>query len=166
MLERVWSEQTAHHSVRPLSPGVPESRGQCGVSSVFTARYLRLRGYSDFSFAEGTLILGETREEEFCWAENKNPELAVVVDITSDQFATQWGSKVYTGLEDAPNPLGGFYDDMRFRATERFDPFDIPRRKLMGRYAILMAGVESLSWWRRSRALRSGAALKFMKGER
>jgi hypothetical protein len=148
-LERVWDDQTAFHGVLPLGPEEPDSRGQCGVSSVWLARYLSGIGFQAM-VAEGVVVLGNDREEDFVWVRARGSDGEYDADITSDQFRTLFGSKVHVGQADR----GAAGDPVIYRAEILHDSYDVPRRKLMARYNYLENRVNDLSWWHRRHLVR------------
>jgi|GEM_PF-1056788 len=129
-LEKVWSHETAHHSVAHY-PDEPISRGQCGVSSVWLARQLLEKGYQA-QVAEGT-IETDNLHEGFVWVQLERPNTTPwVVDITSDQFGSINGVGVHVGEYDSgPGAIGSYV------LAELFDPYANNHRKLMRRYALL-----------------------------
>lgn len=143
MLERVWDDTTAHHSVVPVGANQPVSRGQCGVSSVWLARYLSGQGYQAF-VAEGVATFGRQQDEGYVWVELEDPDpnRPMVVDIASDQFMTLFGTSVHVGFNGDDLPV-------TYTKEQTFSPFDVPRRKLMARYAILEGRVNNLWPWQR-----------------
>ena len=129
-LERVWSHETAHHSV-VHQEGEPISRGQCGVSSVWLARRLLEHDYQA-QVAEGTIEMDDLHEG-FVWVHVTRPNAEPwVVDITSDQFSSMHGVAAHVGGYDCgPGTIGSY------ALSELFDPYANMHRKLIRRYALL-----------------------------
>jgi hypothetical protein len=87
-VERAWSEETAHRTVRPLKPEDVASRGQCGVTSRWLKDVFRKDYDLDTTYCIGELHAGDALSVDYhCWLEvgdAGSPE-AVVVDLTADQ---------------------------------------------------------------------------------
>jgi hypothetical protein len=143
MLEHVWDDQTAFQGVLPLKPEDVVSRGQCGVSSIWFARYLHGLGCQAL-IVEGKIILGNGEKDDHVWVQAEPTGLKLDVDITSDQYRTLFGTKVHVGQTGK----GESGDPVQYAPEMSFDPFDVPRKKLMGRYALLENKVNKLPFWR------------------
>lgn len=129
-LESAWSSETAYQGIT-LTPGDPQSRGQCGVSSLWLARTLLAKGYNA-QFAEGTLNTG-SQEEDFVWVHLEAPSgETLVADVTSDQFQTVHGTGVHVGgYRSGPGIIGSYL------LQRTFHPYEVPRKKLLRRFDIL-----------------------------
>lgn len=144
-LQRAWSEQTAHHSVVPLEPDDDSSRGQCGVSSVWTARQLCGEGY-EAVVAEGMLQLTPDYFEPYVWVEVARARGGpLVVDVANRQFHELQRDGWYvgqTGQDDTDEPVGSFVRPRVYWADTWHNPFDVPRKKLMRRYQLLEEAIQ------------------------
>lgn len=138
MLERAWSDETAYQNIA-LQPGDPTSRGQCGVSSVWLSRYLLDLGFNA-KFTEGLIYVASSTGNEHVWVEVQDElDERLVVDIASDQYQSPLGTAVHVGTyADTTETIG------RYAPEQYFDPTNIPRKKLMGRYAILESNIANL----------------------
>ena len=83
--------------------------------------------------------------EEHVWVEVRLG-LVAVADLTSDQYMTTNRTRVHVGVYNSGPGTIGSYEPL-----ERFDPYQVPRKKLLARYAILEANIASLPWWYRRR---------------
>ncbi len=143
LLEQVWSPETQFQGITPRPDDTP-SRGQCGVSSLWFAQHLRRRGL-EADFVEGVTYLDD-QGAPYVWIETQLLGVTVVVDLTSDQYKTARGTRVHVGQYDSGPGLIGHYTP-----RERFSPAEVPRKKLLARYAILESHINDLSWWRKRR---------------
>lgn len=137
MLERVWDEETAYQGIE-LTPNNVPSRGQCGVSSLWLARYLNRHAVNAF-FVEGTLQLdGQAREQ--VWVEARRARMsAQIIDLASDQYQTRDNTRVHVGM------YGQYYDSIGvYDSEDIFHPHDVPRMKLLARYALLEQKIAKL----------------------
>jgi len=149
MLEHAWSPETAFQGIE-LQPSDPPSRGQCGVTALWLSRHLWQHGAQAY-FTEGIMHL-DGLDEAYVWVEARqngaNPQ---VIDLTSDQFGTINGTRVHVGEYDSgPGTIGSYEPRQYFR------PDEVPRRKLLARFAILEANIARLP---RRQHMRSGHAL-------
>ena len=137
MLERVWDDETAYQGIT-LMPNDVASRGQCGVSSLWLARYLDRHG-ATVNFAEGTLHLdGETYGH--VWTEARRSGIgAQVLDLASDQYQSLNGNRIHIGMYGQHGDSVGLYDNQTL-----FHPNAVPRRKLLARYALLEQKIAKL----------------------
>jgi hypothetical protein len=143
ILERAWDGGTAYQGIT-LSPDDVPSRGQCGVSSVWAARQLLTNLGVNAQFTEGKIHLGD-HTDDHVWVEVHDvAEVPLVVDVTSDQYQSLHGTTVH---------VGQYGDDpgVSYEPIDHFDPYDIPRKKLMARYALLEQNIARLP--RRFRSL-------------
>jgi hypothetical protein len=135
MLEKVWDDETAFQGIK-LQPEDTPSRGQCGVSSVWFSRHLARQGVTAY-FTEGLIAINDFTDEHV-WVEVRGlgPE-PYVADITSDQYRTMHGTAVH---------VGHYGDELvcDYRPQEHFDPYNIPHKKLMARYALLESKIARL----------------------
>lgn len=130
LLESAWSAETAFQGIE-LQPHDMASRGQCGVSSLWLARHLWNQGV-DAYFTEGKIHLDEL-QEDFVWVEVRRPGLlSLVADLASDQFQTPNRTAVHIGTYNCGPGTIGCYEPLT-----HFAPYEIPRRKLLARFAIL-----------------------------
>jgi hypothetical protein len=137
MLEHAWDERTAFQGITLLDSDVP-SRGQCGVSSLWLARYLTRQGY-DAHYTEGIIHIPNDMNNEHAWVEVRNAaETPIVVDPTSDQYQTPWGSSVHVGVYASEGIIGHYTRD------HYHDTFSIPHKRLMARFAILEENIARL----------------------
>lgn len=145
MLERAWSPATAYQGITLTPEDVP-ARGQCGVSSLWLARYLAGQGL-DAQFTEGKIHLLSGEGDEHVWVEARGvSDEPLVVDITSDQYRSVLGATVHIGkYADNDEVIG------RYTPENYFDPYAVPRKKLLGRFALLEERLAGLP--RRHRAL-------------
>lgn len=88
-------------------------------------------------FTEGLMAINGGTDEHV-WIEARNiASEPYVIDITSDQYRTIHGTKVHIGV----------YGDEHinnYRPREYFDPFNIPHKKLMARYALMETKIAKL----------------------
>jgi hypothetical protein len=139
MLERAWSPETAYQGITLTPEDIP-SRGQCGVTSLWVARFLVERRGVEAYFVEGISHI-DGREEDFVWAEARAPNHAPqALDLTSDQFRTLRGTMVHVGEYETSGTVG-FYEPKLY-----FDPFAVPHRKMLARFAIFEANIAALPW--------------------
>lgn len=135
MLEKVWDDKTAFQGIE-LQPEDTPSRGQCGVSSVWFSRHLAKQGVEAY-LTEGYMAINDFTDEHV-WVEVRGlgPE-PYVTDLTSDQYRTIHGTTVH---------VGQYGDELvcNYRPQEYFDPFTIPHKKLMARYALLESKIAQL----------------------
>jgi hypothetical protein len=136
MLERAWSPETAYQGITLTPEDVP-SRGQCGVTSLWFARHLRRRGV-DAYFVEGRTHL-DGMDEEYVWVEARRPGVETrAIDLTSDQHQTFRGTMVNVGVYETEGTIS------RYEPLLYFDPFEVPHKKMLGRFAILEANIARL----------------------
>lgn len=137
-----WTRETAYQGIE-IYPDDPISRGQCGVSSVWLARALHEVGF-DAVFTEGKIYVADhVNGSEHVWVEVRNVgDEPLVVDITSDQYKSPLGSPVHVGVYMDDSEIIG-----RYTPESYCDPYEVPRKKLMGRYAILEANIIKSSQW-------------------
>ncbi len=130
LLEKAWSPETAFQGI-DLAPDDPPSRGQCGVSALWLARHLCKQGV-DAHFTEGKIYL-DGLEDEYVWVEARRAGTQpLVVDLTSDQYQTPNRTTVHVGnYNSGPGTIG------RYEPAHYFSPLEVPRRKLLARFAIL-----------------------------
>jgi len=136
MLEKVWDNQTAYQGIE-LTPEDALSRGQCGVSAVWLGRHLVAQGVEAY-LTEGLMAInGNTDEHVWVEARNIAPE-PYIIDITSDQYRTIHGSAVHVGM---------YGDELvsDYRPQEYFEPFSVPHKKLMARYALMESKIARLA---------------------
>lgn len=137
MLERAWSPETAYQGIT-LSPEDVASRGQCGVTSLWFARYLQRRGVEAY-FTEGIIHLDGLNDEDV-WVEARREGVAaMILDLTSDQYRTTNGTSVHVGVYNSGPGTIGAYEPLQY-----FKPDEVPRKKLLARYAILEKNVARL----------------------
>jgi hypothetical protein len=135
MMERAWDDRTAYQGI-VLQPDDPISRGQCGVTSTWFSRYLVRQGV-DARFTEGTIELTNGRDEHV-WVEVHDiADEPLVVDLTSDQYRSVLGTSVHVGHYGS-DVIG------HYQPKEHFDPFHLPQKKMMARFAILEANIARL----------------------
>jgi len=138
LLEQAWTCETAFQNITILADDAP-SRGQCGVSSLWLSRLLVDRGF-DAVFTEGKISIPNDMSDEHVWVEVCDEEQKpLVVDLTSDQYKTVWGSPVHIGEYENGRTITGGYTPER-----RFHPYDVPRKKLLGRLALLEESITEL----------------------
>lgn len=138
MLEHAWSPETAYQNIT-LQPTDTKSRGQCGVSSLWLSRHLVDQGF-DAIFTEGKIHIPNDKGDDHVWVEVRGvADEPVVVDITSDQYQTVWGSAFHIGPYEDGNGVIGHYTPEWY-----FDPDEVPRKKLLARYAILENNIAKL----------------------
>ncbi|MFD9795536.1 hypothetical protein ACFWXK_31810 [Streptomyces sp. NPDC059070] len=131
-LEAAWSLKTVHpsYALEPLS-----SKGQCGVSSVWLARKLRLREieatycYGKLSFDNPSI----SSVDHHCWIEIGPPTEArrVVIDLTCDQ-ADGFEEKVIYRRHDELTRDGIHYEPATRLAVD-----DLPADRVWSRYTRL-----------------------------
>lgn len=135
MLENVWDEETAFQGIQ-LQPTDAVSRGQCGVSALWFSRYL-VDQRVDAHFVEGTMAINGGGDEHV-WVEARNiASQPIVIDVTTDQYQTIHGTKLHIGV----------YGDEFLNSYEprlSFEPYSVPHKKLLARYALLQAKIASL----------------------
>ncbi len=130
LLEKTWSPETAFQGIE-LQPDDVVSRGQCGVSALWLARHLYQQGI-DAHFTEGIIKLDNLKDEQV-WVEVRRPDMQpLIVDITSDQYQTPNRTAVHVGNYASGPGTIGHYEPLQY-----FSPFEVPRRKLLARFAIL-----------------------------
>ena len=134
LLEEAWSDETAFQGIE-LTPGDVASRGQCGVSSLWICRQLSEQGL-DAMYVEGGMPVNSWADEHV-WAEVIVGGRPIIIDLASDQYSNPLGSRVHVG-EYSDETFG------RYEPSERFDPNNIPRKKLLARYAILESNISNL----------------------
>lgn len=135
LLEKVWDHETAYQGIE-LTADDAVSRGQCGVSTVWLGRHLAAQGVEAY-FTEGLMAInGGTDEHVRVEARNIAPE-PYIIDITSDQYQTIHGATVH---------VGAYGDDhiSNYQPQEFFDPFAVPHKKLMARYALMESKIARL----------------------
>lgn len=137
MLERVWDETTAFQGIT-LHPDDVPSRGQCGVSSLWLARHLAAQGV-DARFVEGKIHLLSGEGDDHVWVEVQSNSTPTVIDLTSDQYRSILGTSVHTGQYGSETDTIG-----RYTPEQSFDPGDVPRRKLLARFALLEQKIATL----------------------
>ncbi len=138
MLERVWDDRTAFQGIT-LQPDDVISRGQCGVSSVWLSRYLLGQGFNAV-YTEGKIHIPNDKGDDHVWVEVHGvADEPLVVDLTSDQYQTPWGSPMHVGLYADSSEIIGNYTPEYY-----FNPYEIPRKKLLARYAILEENIARL----------------------
>lgn len=136
--QHAWSNETAYQDI-VLSSHDTASRGQCGVSSLWLARSLAKQGFNSM-FTEGKIHIPNNKGNDHVWVEVRDAiEEPLVIDITSDQYQTVWGSPVHVGVYAEYNEVVG-----RYTPEQYFQPDNIPRKKLLGRYALLEAEIDRL----------------------
>lgn len=136
-----WSPETAFQGITVTEEDVA-SRGQCGVSSLWVARHLRDKGAEAY-FTEGRIQVDQLNEP-FVWVEVRRPDgPPIVVDVTSDQYQSTNGALVHVGRYNSGQGTIGHYDPEQW-----FDPYNMPHRKLLGRFAILEANMARPAWRR------------------
>ncbi|WP_405541040.1 hypothetical protein OG478_52550 [Streptomyces phaeochromogenes] len=131
-LEAAWSLSTAHPSYarEPLS-----SKGQCGVSSVWLARQLRLREiestycYGRLSFDNPSI----SSVDHHCWIEigSSSDATRQVIDLTCDQ-ADGFEEKVIYRRHDELARVG-----IRYEPVTRLAVDDLPDDRVWSRYTRL-----------------------------
>ena len=137
MLEQVWDETTAFQGIT-LRPDDKPSRGQCGVSSVWLARFFAEQNLRA-QVAEGFVSLkGGCSEDGHVWVNLETAAGPLIVDVASDQWG-QLGSIVHVGQYNA-----GHGDVGKYNLETLLDPLNVPRRKLMKRYGLLDQKVQAL----------------------
>ena len=144
LLEDAWDNRTAYQGIK-LKPDDVPSRGQCGVSSVWIARQLSRAGVRAL-FTEGKINLGNMAEDHV-WVEVHDIiEEPLILDLTSDQYQHILGTSLHVGRYG--HDMGIAYEPL-----EHFEPFAVPRKKLIGRYALLEQNIDQLTrpWWQRFR---------------
>ena len=144
VLELAWNSETAYQGIE-LQPNDAPSRGQCGVSSVFLSRVLSSHGFNAY-FTEGIIGL-DNLDEEHVWVEVQDARQdgkPLVVDITNDQYQSTNGALVDIGVYGEGIGTIGSYLPL-----ERFSPTDIPRKKLMARYALLERNVDRIPFYKK-----------------
>lgn len=138
MLERAWSAETAFQGIALTEDDVAP-RGQCGVSSLWLARYLNRQGL-DVSFTEGRIHLLSGEGDEHVWVEVRGiADEPLVVDLTSDQYQSELGTSVHMGMYANDYETVG-----RYTPDQQLSPDNVPRRKLLARYAILEQNIARL----------------------
>lgn len=130
MLERVWDETTAFQGITLRPDDVP-SRDQCGVSTLWLARHLLDQGV-ETRFVEGKIHLLSGNGDDHVWVEARLNDTPTVIDLTSDQYQSILGTSVHMGQYGSEADTIG-----RYTPEQYLDPYDVPRRKLMARYALL-----------------------------
>lgn len=136
MLEYAWSPETAYQGIT-YTPEDPPSRGQCGVSSLWLARFLVDKGV-DAMFTEGIITI-DGRQEDHVWVEVVTEGTPYVVDLTSDQYATPNGALVHIGQYESDSSV-----PFSYKPEQYFESYEVPRKKLLGRLAILEQIVDQL----------------------
>lgn len=135
VLERAWDSDTMYQGIVP-SLDDPASRGQCGVSSVWLSRRLSDLGVNTL-FTEGRIHLGDMTAEHV-WVEVRDvSDEPLIADIASDQYQNLLGAKIHVGRY-------GHDTGISYEPLTHFEPYDIPRKKLMARYALLEANINNL----------------------
>jgi hypothetical protein len=137
MLEHAWSPDTAYQGI-VLQPEDPASRGQCGVSALWLSRYLQGHDIEAY-FTEGIIRL-DGLSDEHVWVEaRKSGKSNQIIDLTSDQYGTVNRALVHVGEYDSGPGTIGSYEPLQY-----FSPDQVPRRKLLARFAILEANIAKL----------------------
>ena len=146
MLQRVWSPKTACEGIELHTDDMP-SRGQSGVSSLWLARHLVDQGV-DAKFIEGMIDL-PSQNEDHVWVEVHGlTSEPLVVDLTSDQYRNPHGTRVHLGMY-GDSPVGSY------QPVDRHEPYDVKRRKLLARYALLKDSIVALPARHRIQVIRS-----------
>jgi len=138
MLEKAWDSRTAYQGIT-LADNDPISRGQCGVSNVWFGRFLQQQGV-DTRFVEGKIYVKNHQVgDDHVWVEAHGiSEQPLIIDITSDQYATIFGTPVHMGQYGDDGIIG------RYTPEQSFDPSHLPHKKLMARFALLEQNIASL----------------------
>ena len=138
MLEQAWDSSTAYQGIT-LTDQDPASRGQCGVSSVWFGRFLQNQGV-ETRFVEGKIYVKNKEGDDHVWVEVLGiSEQPILVDLTSDQYATIFGSTVHMGQYGDSDQVVG-----RYTPEQHFDPSHLPHKKLMARFALLEQNIAAL----------------------
>ncbi|MEV8371838.1 hypothetical protein AB0P21_03825 [Kribbella sp. NPDC056861] len=128
VLQGGWSERTCHESfLEPAGPGVPTSRGQCGVSSAWLAEKLEARLVRHVTYCYGdvysvgqdeSIVLGR-----HCWIEvgRESDSSRLVVDLTGDQSDALRQHEVLHGPHDELQ----IRLDVDYRARIRLKPSEL-----------------------------------------
>jgi hypothetical protein len=139
MLERVWDDRTAFQGIT-LQPDDVPSRGQCGVSSVWYARHLEAQGI-DARVTEGKIYVRRFETgDDHVWVEVHDvTETPLIIDLTSDQYRTPFGATVHMGTYDNSDGIVG-----KYTPEVQFLPYEVPRKKLMARFALMQENIAHL----------------------
>jgi hypothetical protein len=141
VLERAWDEDTAYQGIE-LADDDPVSRGQCGVSSLWFARYLANLGIAA-QYVEGSIRYADFDDPvEMVWVEVRAGGKVKRVDLTNNQYPSLYRSG--WSIDDVTHDG----TTVSYLESERHSPDNIPHRRLLGRYAILEARVNDLPFWR------------------
>lgn len=140
MLENVWNPQTAFQGITLQADDV-SSRGQCGVSSVWLSRHLEAQGV-DARLTEGKIYVRNFEHgDDHVWVEvHAVADTPLIIDLTSDQYQTAFGTTVHMGVYNGEYGVVG-----KYTPEVQFSPQDIPRKKLMARYGLLLNSIDHLS---------------------
>ena len=138
MLEKAWDSTTVYQGIT-VTEQDPVSRGQCGISSAWLGRFLQDQGV-DARFVEGKIYVKNKEGDDHVWVEARNvADEPLVVDLTSDQYATIFGTTVHMGVySDSQSIIG------KYTPEASFDPYHLPHKKLMTRFALLEQNIASL----------------------
>lgn len=138
MLECAWSRETAFQGIK-LQPDDRPSRGQCGVSSLWFARHLQSQSVESL-FTEGKIHLRSDVSDDHVWVEVRGiGEDPLVVDLTSDQYRSPLGTATHIGSYAEEAQTIGCYTP-----ETHLSPDEVPRRKLLARFALLEQNIAQL----------------------
>lgn len=131
LLERAWDHSTAFQGIELLPTDTP-SRGQCGVSGLWYSSFLVDQSVNA-RLVEGKIYVANKAGDDHVWVEVDGiADEPLVVDLTSDQYQTVFGTKVHVGTyADSTATVG------RYTPEASFHPYNVPMRKLLARYALL-----------------------------
>lgn len=142
ILETGWSERTLHPDFVGLGRSNP-ARGQCGVSSVWIMRQLRVQFnltslycYGDLTFVDPSV----SSIRRHCWLEiplSKRQRNSIIIDVTVDQ-AEGFGERVLIEKRSELQKRGIIY---KARITKKLE--ELPLDSVWNRYLVLADSVDT-----------------------
>lgn len=107
--EDAWALDTAHCSVHNAKNKIPQSAGQCFVTSWLIKEYLEKIGFSNsISVCKGALwYAGNQIIDNHCWVEMNYKHQIIIIDLTQDQVTSY---KIYVSSKEDSKENGYLYN--------------------------------------------------------